>query len=52
VVERGMGDQGVTRGPGGPPHRRPAAVSTGYAQILSIGRHSRESLTFKSRTLG
>jgi hypothetical protein len=47
-----MGDQGVTRGPGGPPHRRPAAVSTGYAQILSIGRHSRESLTFKSRTLG
>jgi len=45
-----MGDQGVTRGPGGPPHRNPAAVSTGYAQILSIGRHSRESLTFVSHT--
>ena len=48
--ERGMGDQGVTRGPGGPPHRRPAPVSIGYAQILSIGRRSLESLTFKSHT--
>jgi hypothetical protein len=52
VVERWVGDQGVTRGPGGPPHRNPAPVSTGYAQILSIGRHSRESLTFVPHLTG
>jgi hypothetical protein len=42
VVERG--DQG------GPPDRRPAAVSTGHAQILPIGRHPRESTTIMSYT--
>jgi hypothetical protein len=32
VVERGRGDRGVARGPGGPPHRSATTVSTGYAR--------------------
>ena len=41
----------MTRGSPADEGVRPtAAVSIGYARILSIGRQSRESLTFKSRT--
>jgi len=35
-----MGDRGVARGPGGPPHQRPVAGSTGSAQIPSADAQS------------
>ncbi len=35
-----MGDQGVTRGPGGPPHRRLTLISrTAFAGYSSLGHH-------------
>ena len=34
LVERGLADGGVGRGPGGPPHRRPAAVSIGTLSFV------------------
>jgi len=48
MVERGMGDRGVARGPGGPPHW-PEPVSTGYAQIRFTGVHF-DSAPFMSLT--
>jgi hypothetical protein len=45
-----MGDRGVARGRGRPPHQRPGTLSTGYAQICSIGVHFDNSATFMSRT--
>ena len=50
LVERGLADGGVGRGPGGPPHRRPAAVSIGHAKIRSTGVHFDRSLISESPT--
>jgi hypothetical protein len=49
MVERGMADRGVARGPGGPPHHRPVAVSTGYAQTCSTGVWTSEFLALLCR---
>src|SRR5262249_38280546 len=50
VVERELGDQGVARGPGGPPHSRLQPVSTAYAQKSAATGGSRQFPTFVSRT--
>jgi hypothetical protein len=49
MVERGMGDRGVARGPGGPPHQRPVAerISGAWFDILIATRNLMEARRLK-----
>src|SRR5712691_1390377 len=48
MVERGMGDRGGARGPGGPPHHRRPSLSTRLRSDLLELSHTPSSLFFST----
>src|SRR5437879_5974749 len=48
MVERGVGDRGVARGPGGPPHHRRPSLSTRVRSDLLESSHTLSPLFFST----